>query len=128
MSSAEEVLGSKEKIEAKNTSRSTMWAVCAFNSWVSEHNERVERPEDKCPYDVVLCTDDMKHLCDWLCVFMKEARRENREAYTPRSISMLLSGLQRWHNSKLEPHETPVKLVDPINPVFNPSRALGHYN
>ena len=85
-----------------------MWAVCAFYSWLEEHNER---SDEKCLPEV-LCVEDKALLCHRLCIFVKEARREDGEEYTPRSISMLLYGLQRFINSKQEPHEPLVKLVD----------------
>jgi len=58
----------------------------------------------KCTAEV-LCVEDTTLLCHCLCIFVKEARREDGEEYTPRSISMLLSGPQRFINSKQEPHE-----------------------
>ena len=51
-------------------------------------------------------------------LFVKEARRDDGEPYTPRSISMLLSGLQRFINSKREASEPLVILVNPRNPAF----------
>ena len=110
----EDTEASKKPVEVKNTERSTMWAVRAFYSWVEEHNER---SDEKCPIEL-LCMDDMSLLSKWLCIFVKEARRDNGELYTPRSISMLLSGLQRFINSKCEASEPLVKLVDPTNPAF----------
>ena len=38
--------------------------------------------------------------------------------HTPRSVSMLLSGLQRFINSKQEQHKVLVKLADPTNSAF----------
>ena len=114
VSVAEEVESSKKPLEVKNTQKSTMWAVRAFYSWLEEHNDR---SEEKCPSEV-LCMEDKALLCHWLCIFVKEARRENGEEYTPRSVSMLLSGLQRFINSKQEPHEPLVKLADPTNSAF----------
>ena len=67
-----------------------------FYLWLEEHNER---SDEKCAAEV-LCVEDNALLCHWLCIFVKEARREDGEEYTPRSISMLLSGLQRFINSK----------------------------
>ena len=110
----EDTEASKKPVQVKNTERSTMWAVRAFCSWVEEHNEC---SDEKCPIEL-LCMDDLGLLSKWLCVFVKEARRDNGEPYTPRSISMLLSGLQRFINSKREASEPLLNLIDPRNPPF----------
>ena len=63
-------------------------------SWEEERNKRndVKRPIG------VLYTGarPVAELCHWLCVFVKEARRVDGKPYTPRSLSQLLSGIQRF--------------------------------
>ena len=53
-----------------------------------------------CVYRVVLCTEDKALLCQWLCIFVKEARSKKGKEYTPRRVSIVLSGLKRFINSK----------------------------
>ena len=106
---------SKKPVEVKNTTKSTMWAVHAFYAWLGEHNEQCA--DNQCPAEI-LCMDDMSLLCHWLCIFVKELRRENGEPYTPRSISMLLCGLQRFINSKKLPSELMMKLIDSSHRSF----------
>ncbi len=47
----------------------------------------------------ILLTDDAKELCDILSAFVKETRKENGE-YTPKSLYLLIAGLQRELRSK----------------------------
>ena len=86
----------KKLLEVKNTQKCTIWAVHAFYSWLEEHNDHFE---EKCPSEV-LCTEDKALLCHWLCIFVKEARHEKGEEYIPMSVSMVLSGLKQFLNSK----------------------------
>ena len=102
-----EVEACKKPVVVKNTEKSTLWAVGVFSSWVEERNEH---NQEKCPMEV-LCMGDDKLLCYWLCAFVKETRRADGQRYTPRSIQMLLSGLQRFINSRKEPSEALVKLT-----------------
>ena len=92
--SNEEVEASKKAI-VKNTQKSTMWAVRMFMSWEEKRNER---NDEKCPIEV-LCTSNMAELCHWLCVFVKEARHDDVQPYTPRSLTQLLFGIQCFSNS-----------------------------
>lgn len=103
--SSEEVEAAKKLIVLKNTQKSTLWAVHVFMSWVEERNERGNK---KCRIKV-LCTSDMTELCHWLCVFVKEARCDDWQPYTPCNLTQLLSGIQRFINSKREPTELLVK-------------------
>jgi len=47
---------------------------------------QVYRPE--MPLEV-LCTRDTTKLCHWLYMFVKKARRDNRQLYTPHSLTQL---------------------------------------
>ena len=58
-----------------------------------------------------------ENLCHWLCVFVLEIRKDNGEEYTPRSMTQILSGLQRFINSKRQPDDQ-VKLCDPSSHQF----------
>jgi len=54
-----------------------------------------ERNDQKCPIKE-LCTSDTTELCHWLCMFVKEARRDDGQPYTPHSLTQLLSGIQHF--------------------------------
>ena len=114
MSTTDELNSSKKQLTTKNTKKSTMWAVRAFAAWIQERNSIAS---DKCPV-YVLTTNDNKLLCHWLCVFVTEVRKSDGSEYTPRSISQLLSGLQRHINSKKEPREPILCFSDPENGQF----------
>ena len=113
---AKDVDESKAPLSAKNTDKSTLWAVRAFMSWLQEYNER-DGNDEKCPLDV-MCLGDDALLCRWLCLFVTEARQSNGKSYTPRSISQLLTGLQRYINSRRDPHEARLRLTDPSSAAY----------
>ena len=50
----------------------------------------------------VLTTANKTELCEWLCKFVSNTRKGDGKEYTPRSIYLLLAGLQR-HIRKLNP-------------------------
>ena len=118
LATSEEVEAAKKPIVPPNTTKSTDWAVRVFRSWVTQRNERL--PGDKCPEDILL-TDDHEFLCQWLCVFASETRKEDGSQYTPRSIAQMFAGLQRYINSA---SKDPVRLVDPMNSTFKPLHQL----
>ena len=47
-------------------------------------------------------TKDHQEICDWLCKFAAETRKGDGTEYTPRSLYLLLSALQR-HDTKATP-------------------------
>ena len=56
-----------------------------------------------CPEEI-LVTDNKQILCEWLCKFVTEVRKGNGEDYTPRSLYLILAGLQR-HIRQVKPSE-----------------------
>lgn len=116
--SAKDVEAAKQAIVPKNTKKCTEWAVRAFACWLTQRNER--STSDKCPEDILL-TNDRDLLCKWLCVFASETRKEDGSQYTPRSIAQMFAGLQRYINTN---KSEPVRIVDPMNPVFKPLHQL----
>ena len=85
-----------------NTKKSTTWAVRNFEEWRKSRNARF--PNDLCPEDIFMDEDKSK-VCEWLCKFVSETRKSNGEEYAPRSLYLLLAGLQR-HIRKLKPLDT----------------------
>ena len=84
-----------------NTEKSTLWAVKNFNDWRLSRNSIMHN--DKCPESIFLDGDKIE-LCKWLCKFVAETRKSDGSEYTPRSLYLILSGLQR-HMRKLRPLE-----------------------
>ena len=109
----EQIESAKVTVVPKNTEKSTRWALRVFSEWLRQRNER---SDEKCPEDILL-SDDRSELCRWLCVCVNEIRKEDGEPYTPRSITQLLSGLQRHI---LTTKKVAVRLVDSTNPIFKP--------
>ena len=81
----------------QNTTKSNEWVVRNFEAWRDARNERF--PEDLCPDKLF---DDKKVACQWLCRYVSETRKSDGTEYTPRSLYLLLAGLQR-HLRKLYP-------------------------
>ena len=75
-----------------NTTKSTEWALRNFESWRLARNGKY--PEELCPSDILQSTNRVE-LCKWLCKFISETRKSDGAEYTPRSLYLLLSGIQR---------------------------------
>ena len=72
-----------------NTTKSTEWAMKNFELWRIARNAKFR---DQCPEHWF---EDKENLCGWLCRFVAETRKADGGEYTPRSIYLLLAGLQR---------------------------------
>ena len=118
MSSSPEIAKAKKGFIPANTQRSTNWAVRTFETWRKQRN--AQSPGSVCPDDILLL-DDTTTLCHWLCVFCKEARREDGEPYAPRSITQLLSGIQRYIREK---KQCGITVLDGKSPDFLPLHRL----
>ena len=88
---ADELQKFKEGDCPKNTAKNNEWALRNFHAWRVTRNEQ-HGSDDQCPENVF---DDKSKACDWLCKFVCETRRADGQEYTPRSLYLLLNGLQR---------------------------------
>ena len=70
LSSSPEVAEAKKGHVHPNTQKSTAWAVHVFEDWRKQRNAK--SLSEIIPDDVLL-TGDNASLCEWLCVFSKEA-------------------------------------------------------
>ena len=86
----EELQKMKDGTCPANTLKNNEWATHTFETWRSQRNKRVQG--DKCPDNVF---DNKDKACKWLCKFVAEVRKSDGSEYTPRSIYLLLAGLQR---------------------------------
>ena len=84
-----------------------------------EHHNAVAKK--KWPTEILDDVDE--NLCHWLCVFVSEIWKDNGKEYTPKSITQILSGLQRFIDSKCQP-DNPVKLCDPSSHQFRALRSV----
>ena len=73
-----------------NTAKSTEWAMKNFEMLYIARNAMFVN--DQCPENRYA---DKENLCGWLCRFVAETRKTNGGEYTPRSLYLLLAGLQR---------------------------------
>ena len=103
----------------ENTAKSTEWAVRNFEAWRLARNEQF--PEEVCPDDVL---EDESDTCKWLCRFVSETRKADGKEYTPRSLQLLLAGLQR-HLRKIHPDKEIKLFSDPrFQPLKNTCDAV----
>ena len=70
---------------------STDWSTRVWHDWVSERNVT---NEEKCPADL-LENPKFSELNYWLCTFGAEVRKKDGTTYPPRSIHLILAGIQR---------------------------------
>ena len=80
-----------------NMAKNTDWAYNNFESWHTTRNQRF--PEARCP-DNVFSSKEVA--CEWLCKYITETRKAYGTEYTPRSLYLLLSGIQ-WYVRKVNP-------------------------
>ena len=74
-----------------NTKKSTEWATRVWHEWMLERNAT---NEEKCPADL-LQNPTSEKLNYWLCRFAAEVRKKDGLLYPPRSIHLILAGIQR---------------------------------
>ena len=104
----------KEGESPANTIKNNMWALKNFQEWRVARNEAC--PSDFCPDDILLSSK--KHLCDWLCKFVSETRKSDGTEYTPRSLYLILCGLQR-HVRSIKSEEINFFQDIPFKPLRN---------
>ena len=77
----------------ENTKINTRWAVKNFEDWAASHNQR--HSDNLCPHGVLL-SDNAEELSMWLQRYVLGTRKTNGDKYPPRTLHLLLSGLQRY--------------------------------
>ena len=81
----------------KNTEVSTQWAINNFDQWRVDYNSR--HPEYPCP-DGILLSDSSSDLSFWLQKYILRTRKKNGEQYPPKTLHLLLCGLNRFMKEK----------------------------
>ena len=81
----------------KNTEVSTQWAINNFDQWRVDYNSR--HPEYPCP-DGTLLSDSSSDLSFWLQKYILGTRKKNGEQYPPKTLHLLLCGLNRFMKGK----------------------------
>ena len=107
----------KEGCCAANTVTNNDWALRTFELWRTARN--IKYTTDQCPSNLFV-SESHEEICEWLCKFITETRKTDGKEYMPRSLYLMLAGLQR-HMRQLHPAED-------INfwqqPVFQPLTCL----
>ena len=75
-----------------NTNSSTKWSLSNFSEWIDARCK--EESGFSLTADILL-TDNKEKLCECLCKYVVETRKEDGTHYPPRTIQILLMGLQR---------------------------------
>ena len=83
----------------ENTTINTRWAGKNVVDWAASYNER--HPDAKCPEGVLL-SDSAEEVSLWLKKYVLPTRKTTGEKYPPRTIHLLLSGLQRYMSEQKE--------------------------
>ena len=78
-----------KKYSVKNTTLNNKWALKNFEDWFKAKRNTTQEPLN------LLLTDDPAVLCDTLCVYIKETRKTDGTPYSPKTLYLLLAGLQR---------------------------------
>ena len=89
-----DALGSEDfKLFSKNTLSSTKWAVATFRLWAAKRNANTtsQVPDDLLENPPKPCV-----LSKWLSSFITEVRNREGKLYPPKTIWLLLFGLQRY--------------------------------
>ena len=82
----------KEKKDSPaKMAKNTDWANKNFESWRTTRNQQF--PKAQYPDDVF---SSKVVACEWLCKYITERRKVDGSEYTPRSLYLLLSGIQQY--------------------------------
>ena len=78
---------------SQNTKVNARWAVNNFNAWQRDYNTR--HPGKPCPDDLLL-SNSASDVASWLEKYVLSTRKRTREPYPPKTVYLLLCGLQRY--------------------------------
>ena len=87
----------KEAMKAystKNTAANNKWALTNYEQWFEQRKETLSAYECKQPMEVLL-SNDPKEIGHILSLYVKETRKVDGNEYTPKTLYLLLAGLQR---------------------------------
>ena len=78
----------------KNMAINNKWTLKNFEDWFNARRESLSVEEKRQALEVLL-TDDSSELCDTLILYVKQTRKADGSEYTPKTLYLLLAGLQR---------------------------------
>ena len=82
-----------KRLSLINTLANNKWAVKNFSEWIEARQKKTD--VQKHSYKEILFTDKASELSYWLSAFVKETRKTDGSEYTPKTLYMLIAGLQR---------------------------------
>ena len=103
--------------QPKNTKVSNCWALKIYSEWAKARRERIDETNLT---KMSLMTDNKDALCEELCKFVVEIRKTDKTQYPPRTIQLILCGLQRY--IRQEKPRTPVNFTS--DPEFQKLRNV----
>lgn len=95
----------------KNTEINTSWALRNFKDWRKDYNER--HTDCQCPEDLLL-SGSPKDVSFWLQKYVLGTRKKTGDRYPPKTLYLLLCGLNRYMKQKLRP----INIFDRENPEY----------
>ena len=98
-----------KKAVPANTTKNTTWAVRVLEEWMASRNKA--SCDNKCPEDL-LDNPDVEKINYWLST---EVRKADGSEYPPRSINLILAGLQR---QMLENNPQAPRFMDKNNTIY----------
>ena len=117
-SSGTDIGSLQTKKQPKTTSYSTNWAIRNFEQWKRARNEQF--PSDPVPENL-LKEGNLSEIDKWLSFYITETRNCKGEAYPPKSLYQLLTGLLRHSRSV---NENAPNFLDKSNVSFRAFHAV----
>lgn len=96
--SENKLIDMSKPVVPKNTEKTDRWALANLNEWYVDYNDR--NADKKCPEEVLTPQATKEALNTWLCVFVTETRGKKGDAYRPKTLQFLLSGILRYMKSR----------------------------
>ncbi|XP_011406250.1 PREDICTED: glutamine-rich protein 1-like [Amphimedon queenslandica] len=78
----------------KHTASNNKWALNNFQEWFVQRKTSLPKYESRQPLELLL-TDEPSELSHILSMYVKETRKVDGSEYTPKTLYLLLAGLQR---------------------------------
>nr|XP_006812490.1 PREDICTED: uncharacterized protein LOC102802687 [Saccoglossus kowalevskii] len=89
-----------------NTQRRNMWALRAFNEWAMVRNNTSMKLNSDKHVKILQSLDvmDIKDVAHWLTKFILEARKGDGNCYPPKTLPLLVIGLQSYMGYERQQH------------------------
>ncbi len=104
------------------TKKKVLWAVCIFNQWkcIRNYKLKVDKTLTYPFINTTLVNMDLPTMCDVLCIFVMEIRKQNGDEYPRKTLYKIVLSIQNFlcmkgHNIKLLEHIAFTKLRNTVD-------------